>query len=163
MSPHPLPFPPRCRDGQDCRCWNPEYAPCLQPAPPQEGRGDTVFAVSLSLSVLPGETSGSAGSQPAAEAAAERQERAGIACNQATMRTERGGGERRRYLFKPWLIGLFVSGWGEDTASYRLGTAWEGLGTGLPALGTPPPTFCCLTQHLPASPFRKGGGNKGKN
>lgn len=123
----------------------------------REGEGDTVSAVSLTLSLLPGESCSSAGSR----AAAERQEHASIACNQATVRTELRGEEEEEEEEAS------LQALADGSVCVRVGRghgilrAWEGPGTGLPAPGTPLPTFCCLTRHLPPSPFRNGGGNKG--
>lgn len=116
-----------------------------------------MFAVSLSLSVLPGETSGSARSQPAAEAAAERQERAGIACNQATMRTERGGGGEKE---------VSVQALADRSVCVRVGRghgilpAWHGLGRArdrIASTGNTPPHVLLLNSAPSCQSLQKGG------
>lgn len=124
----------------------------------REGEGDTVSAVSLTLFLLPGESCSSAGSR----AAAERQEHASIACNQATVRTELRGEEEEEEEEAS------LQALADGSVCVRVGRghgilrAWEGPGTGLPAPGTPLPTFCCLTRHLPPSPSETGEEIRGE-
>lgn len=62
-----------------------------------------------SLSVLPVKASSCTGFQAVAEAVAEQWACAGIACNQATMRTEQRG-EKTGFLFDLWPVSLFMPG-----------------------------------------------------
>lgn len=133
-------------------------APSLLPAPLQEGRGDAVPAVSLNLSVLPGETSSSLAPRLRQR---RRQEHAGIACNQATMRREQRGEKEvsLQALADRSVCCVRVGrGHGILPAWHRLGRT----GNRIASIGNTPPDILPLNSAPSSQSLRKGGRKQGK-